>query len=72
LGLIPASAVNFYPSTNVSRTGYNEIGLTDNKASNTKIDFSFITNLLQNDVEVIWQSKFGFEMLFIREQTGII
>jgi hypothetical protein len=28
---------------NVSRTGYNEVDLTDNKASNTKIDFLFIT-----------------------------
>jgi hypothetical protein len=34
-----------YPSNyNVSRTGYNETDLTDNKASNTKIDF-FITSL---------------------------
>jgi hypothetical protein len=28
------------PNYNVSRTGYNEVDLTDNKASNTKIDFS--------------------------------
>ncbi len=39
LGIIPSSAVNLLPSTNVSRTGYNETSLTDNKASNTKIDF---------------------------------
>jgi hypothetical protein len=29
------------PNYNVSRTGYNEVDLTDNKASNTKIDFLF-------------------------------
>jgi outer membrane cobalamin receptor len=60
LGLIPASAVNLLPSSNVSRTGYEEIGLTDNKASNTKIDLSLHYKPFANDVEVIWQSKFGF------------
>jgi outer membrane receptor protein involved in Fe transport len=48
------------PNSNVSRTGYNEIDLTDNKASNTKIDFSLHYKPFANDVEVIWQSKFGF------------
>jgi hypothetical protein len=47
------------PNYNVSRTGYNEVDLTDNKGSNTKIDFLFIKPFA-NDVEVIWQSKFGF------------
>jgi outer membrane receptor protein involved in Fe transport len=60
LGLVPASAVNLLPSTNVSRTGYNEIDLTDNKASNTKIDFSVHYKPFANDLEVIWQSKFGW------------
>ncbi len=60
LGLIPASAVNLLPNTNVSRTGYNEIDLTDNKASNSKIDFSLHFRPFANDFEVIWQSKFGF------------
>jgi outer membrane receptor protein involved in Fe transport len=49
------------PSNKVSRTGYNETDLTDNKASNTKIDFSLHYRPLGNDnLEVIWQSKFGY------------
>ena len=61
LGRIPAGAVNLLPNTNVSRTGYNEIDLTDNKASNTKIDFSFHLRPFGDEkLEVIWQSKFGF------------
>jgi hypothetical protein len=60
-GLIPASAVNLLPNTNVSRTGYNEVDLTDNKVSNTKIDFSLHIRPFGNEkLEVIWQSKFGF------------
>jgi len=60
LGLIPASAVNLLPSTNVSRTGYNEVDLTDNKVKNAKIDFSLHFKPFANDFEIIWQSKFGF------------
>ncbi len=61
LGLIPASAVNLLPNYNVSRTGYNEVDLTDNKASNTKMDFSFHFRPLGDErLEVIWQSKFGY------------
>ena len=49
------------PNTNVSRTGYNETDLTDNKASNTKIDFSVHLRPFGDEkLEVIWQSKFGF------------
>ncbi len=60
-GLIPASAVNLLPNTNVSRTGYNEVDLTDNKVSNTKIDFSLHYRPFGDEkLEVIWQSKFGF------------
>jgi outer membrane cobalamin receptor len=59
-GLIPASAVNLLPNYNVSRTGYNEVDLTNNKASNTKIDFSLHFRPLGDErLEVIWQSKFG-------------
>lgn len=43
----------------VSRTGYNEVDLTDNIASNTKIDFSLHFKPWANDIELIWQSKFG-------------
>ncbi|MBA4316844.1 MAG: hypothetical protein C0412_00435 [Flavobacterium sp.] len=61
LGLIPASAVNLLPNYNVSRTGYNEVDLTDNKASNIKMDFSFHFRPLGDErLEVIWQSKFGY------------
>ena len=60
LNIIPASAVNLLPNYNVSRTGYNEVDLTDNKASNTKIDFSLHYKPFADDLEVIWQSKFGW------------
>lgn len=60
LGLIPAAAVNLLPNTNVSRTGYNETDLTNNKAGNTKIDFSFHGRPFGDErLEIIWQSKFG-------------
>lgn len=61
LGLIPAGAVNLLPNVNVSRTGYNETDLTNNKAGNTKIDFSFHVRPFGDErLEIIWQSKFGF------------
>ncbi|WP_396169751.1 TonB-dependent receptor domain-containing protein [Flavobacterium sp.] len=60
-GLIPAAAVNLLPNYNVSRTGYNEVDLTNNRAGNTKIDYSFYLRPLGDErLEVIWQSKFGF------------
>ncbi|WP_374174323.1 TonB-dependent receptor domain-containing protein [Flavobacterium tructae] len=60
LGIIPASTVNLLPSKNVSRTGYNEVDLTNNKAGNTKIDFSLHGRPFGDDrLEIIWQSKFG-------------
>ncbi|HOD10216.1 MAG TPA: carboxypeptidase-like regulatory domain-containing protein, partial [Flavobacterium sp.] len=60
LGLLPASAVNLLPNSNVSRTGYNEVDLTDNVVKNAKIDFSLHFKPFKNDFEIIWQSKFGF------------
>jgi outer membrane receptor protein involved in Fe transport len=61
LGLLPASAVNLLPNVNVSRTGYNETDLTDNKVRNAKVDFSLHLRPFGNEnFEVIWQSKFGF------------
>ena len=59
----PASLVTAIPSLNtvVSRTGYDEVDLTDHKASNTKIDFSLHFRPLGDErLEVIWQSKFGY------------
>lgn len=49
------------PSETVSRTGYNETDLTDNKASNTKLDASVhIRPFGDERLEVILQSKLGF------------
>lgn len=60
MGLIPAGASNLLPNTIVSRTGYNEIDLTNNKAANKKIDFSFHGRPFGDErLEIIWQSKFG-------------
>ncbi|MCG9791764.1 TonB-dependent receptor domain-containing protein [Flavobacterium algicola] len=59
--LLSAGAASTLPNENVSRTGYNETDLTDNKAGNTKVDFSLHFRPLGTDkLEVIWQSKFGF------------
>jgi hypothetical protein len=70
-GLLSAGAISqsqfaalYTPNYNVSRTGYNEVDLTDNKASNTKIDFSLHYKPFANDVEVIWQRKFGFNAVY--------
>ncbi|WP_412464896.1 TonB-dependent receptor domain-containing protein [Flavobacterium mekongense] len=61
LGLLPSSALNLLPNENVSRTGYNEVDLTDNKVRNAKIDFSLHARPFGNEnLEIIWQSKFGF------------
>ena len=58
---LTSAMVNLLPNTNVSRTGYNEVDLTDNKVANTKIDFSLHYRPFGDEkLEVIWQSKFGF------------
>jgi outer membrane receptor protein involved in Fe transport len=61
LGLIPAGAVNLLPDYNVSRTGYNEVDLTDNLVRNAKADMSlhFKPWKAHENTEIIWQSKFG-------------
>lgn len=68
-GLFNAGAINssqlavfnaVLPNYNVSRTGYNEVDLTDNRVSNTKIDYSLHFKPWANDHEIIFQSKFGF------------
>ncbi len=49
------------PADRISRTGYNEVDLTDNKVSNTKIDLSAHLRPFGDErLEIIWQSKFGF------------
>ena len=58
--MLPASFATLLPRENVSRTGYNETDLTNNKASNTKVDFSLHFRPLGDEkLEIIWQSKFG-------------
>ena len=59
--LLPSALLPTLLNTgSVSRTGYNETDLTDNKARNAKIDFSLHFKPWANDIEMIWQSKFGF------------
>lgn len=60
-GVLPAGLAALLPKENVSRTGYNEVDLTNNKATNTKIDFSLHLRPFGNEnLEIIWQSKFGY------------
>lgn len=68
-GLLNAGAISpsqftafnaILPNENVSRTGYNEVDLTDNQVKNAKIDYSFHFKPFANDFEIILQSKFGF------------
>jgi outer membrane receptor protein involved in Fe transport len=60
LGYIPESAIDILPNYNVSRTGYKEVDLTDNNASSSKVDFSLHFKPFGDDLEFIWQSKYGF------------
>jgi iron complex outermembrane recepter protein len=59
LGLIPASAVNLLPNYNVSRTGYEERDLNNNKIKSVKADFSLHLKPFKNDFEIIFQHKVG-------------
>jgi iron complex outermembrane recepter protein len=55
-----SAAYNLLPNEDITRTGYNETDLTESKVQNTKVDFSLHFKPWANDVEIIWQSKFGF------------
>ncbi len=60
-----SSAYNILPNIDITRTGYNETDLTESLVKNAKIDFSLHFKPWANtenlkDVEIIWQSKFGF------------
>ena len=60
-----STGYNVLPNIDITRTGYNETDLTENVVKNTKIDFSLHFKPWANtenlkDVEIIWQSKFGF------------
>ena len=57
---LPAAWATSLPKEFVTRTGYNEVDLTNNKAANTKVDFALHFRPLGDErVEIIWQSKFG-------------
>lgn len=61
--ITPSQATAFssiLPDATVSRTGYNEVDLTDNKVTNAKVDFSLHYKPFGGETELIWQSKFGF------------
>jgi iron complex outermembrane recepter protein len=60
LGLLPAGASALIPSVDVGRTGYREQDLTDYNAESVKFDVSFNYRPLGNDLEIIWNSRFGF------------
>lgn len=55
-----SAAYNILPNEDISRTGYNETDLTESLVKNAKIDFSLHFKPWANDIEIIWQSKFGF------------
>lgn len=60
-GILPNPAlVNLLPDTNVSRTGYREQDMSDNKIKNVKADFSLhFKPWSAKNVEFILQSKIG-------------
>jgi len=60
MGLIPAGASNLVPAVDVSRTGYREQDLTDYDAKSGKADFSLHFRPKADDLEIIFNSKFGF------------
>ena len=62
-----STGYNLLPNENITRTGYNETDLTESKVKNAKIDFSLhfkpwanASSQWAKDIEIIWQSKFGF------------
>ena len=60
LGLLPGGASNLVPAVNVGRTGYMEQDLTDYGAESVKFDASLNFRPWENDLEIIWNSRFGF------------
>jgi iron complex outermembrane receptor protein len=59
-GLIPAGSSALLPAVNVSRTGYREQDVTDYGAGSGKADFSLNYRPTGGDLELVWNSKFGF------------
>jgi outer membrane receptor protein involved in Fe transport len=59
LGRIPAGAINLLPDSSISRTGYREQDMNDNKVKSVKTDFSLHFKPWENDTEIILQYKLG-------------
>lgn len=58
-GLVPAGAEALVPSVNVSRTGYNEVDLTDYEAESIKADWGLYFRPWANDFEIAYVGKVG-------------
>lgn len=58
-GILPAGASNLVPAVNVSRTGYKEKDLVDYKTKNLKTALSFHYRPFENDLEFIYNARFG-------------
>lgn len=59
LGLLPAGANALVPSTEVSRTGYNERNLTNYNAESVKADWGLYYRPWANDFEIAYVGKVG-------------
>ena len=56
---LPPGASALVPAVNVSRTGYREADLTDYVAKSAKVDIALHYKPFANDLEVIYNAKFG-------------
>ena len=54
-----APLISFIPKDNVSRTGYKERDLTDYVAESAKADIAFHYRPFEDDLEIIYNAKFG-------------
>ena len=59
VGAIPAGASAYLPEDDVSRTGYKERDLTDYVAESAKVDIAFHYKPFEDDLEIIYNAKFG-------------
>jgi iron complex outermembrane recepter protein len=57
--LLPPGASALVPADNVSRTGYKEVDLTDYIAKSAKVDISLNYRPFADDLEIIYNGKFG-------------
>ncbi|UMB59289.1 TonB-dependent receptor [Lutibacter sp. A80] len=59
IGALPVGSSALLPQDNVSRTGYKEVDLTDYKARSIKTNISLHYRPFADDLEVIYNAKFG-------------